>query len=92
MPNETEWDVVEKASIESFPASDPPGWIRARASTGTYSSEDSVAGIEETSAKSGPQTRALKRALLGLLAGSVVLSSALLIRYYVARRRARYCE
>ena len=77
--------LIDEIGAQSFPASDPPGWIRASASTSDRIYDD------ETRASSGPQTRALKRALLGILVGSAVLGSGLLVNRVLQRRRRARC-
>jgi hypothetical protein len=75
----SEWDAVDQASLESFPASDPP----ARGSLTAAPSESTVAP-PETMATAGPQLRRIKRIALGVLA----VGSLVVLAWQVRRRYA----
>jgi hypothetical protein len=67
-----EWDLVDEASIESFPASDPPGWGSAHAAPSESTCLDDITTPNRTEHKGlTAHLRAIAVAVLGI--GSLVV-------------------
>ena len=77
-PTKPEWDAIDQASLDSFPASDPPARGGARAAP----SASTVANVAPPSASARPvnkllQPRRLIQIGLGVLAGGAMVGLAI---------------
>ena len=91
-PPKPDWDAIDQASLESFPASDPPARGGARAAP----SESTVSDTAPPSAaaalpRSKLQPRRLAQIGLGVLAGGTIIGLAIWrMRARGGGRRARW--
>lgn len=81
-PSSTDWDDVDEAGDESFPASDPPAWGSHHAAP-SASTVASAVMLEAPEALEAPRSGPRLARVAAVLAGAIVLGGllALGIRY-----------